>query len=90
MFLLTLGHPVLHPRYKLEYFKQNNGDDESIDTTHELVQDTFDRSYWLLDVEGDNNHNTTHANRDITVCCSFSSMLFLLTLNTGVDIISAK
>jgi hypothetical protein len=56
---------VLHPRHKLEYFKQNNWDDASIEAAREIVQDEFDRSYWLLDIEGDNS--TTRADRKSTV-----------------------
>jgi hypothetical protein len=56
---------VLHPRHKLEYFKQNNWEDASIEAAYEIVQDEFDRSYWLLDIEGDNS--TTCADRKSTV-----------------------
>ena len=65
--LLTLMHQyiVLHPCHKLEYFKRNKWDGKSIKAAHDLVQDEFDRSYWLLDVKGDNR--TTHADGNISV-----------------------
>jgi len=56
---------VLHPCHKLECFKRNKWDAKSIEATHDLVQDEFDRSYWLLDIEGDDG--TTHADGDISV-----------------------
>ena len=60
---------VLHPCHKLEYFKQNNWNDVSIEAARKIIQDEFDRSYWLLDIEGDNS--TTHADRKSTVCLFF-------------------
>jgi len=65
--LLTSMHRyiVLHPCHKLEYFKRNKWDAKSIEAVHDLVQDEFDRSYWLLDVEGDDR--TTHADGNISV-----------------------
>ena len=65
--LLTLMHQyiVLHPCHKLEYFERNKWDAESIKAAHDLVQDEFDRSYWLLDIEGDDR--MTHADGNISV-----------------------
>ena len=85
---LTVIHTVLHPCHKLEYFKRNDWDDMSIDAAHNIVQDEFDRSYWLLDVEGDKD--TTQGNRTIIVSCSFSNMFLLTMLNTGFDISQPK
>ena len=61
---------VLHPRHKLEYFKRNDWDETSIQAAHDIVQDKFDRSYWLLDIEEDNV--ATQTNRDAVVSCSSS------------------
>ena len=65
--LLTSTHQyiVLHPCYKLEYFKRNKWDAKSIKAAHDLVQDEFNRSYWLLDIEGDDR--MTHADGNISV-----------------------
>ena len=60
---------VLHPRHKLEYFKRNNWDESLIEAARDIVQDEFDRSYWLLDVAEDNS--TTQAGQDLTVSCPF-------------------
>jgi hypothetical protein len=76
-----MRHPVLHPRHKLEYFRKNNWDDTSIDAACDIVQDEYDRSYWLLDVEGD--ENMAQVNGNITVGCSFSNMFFITMLDTG-------
>jgi len=61
---------VLHPHYKLEFFKRNNWDELLIEVAHEIVQDEFDRSYWLLDIEGDDS--TSQADGSITVHYSFA------------------
>ena len=42
---------VLHPCNKLEYFRRNHWDDESIEATRDIVQDEFDRTYWSMDGE---------------------------------------
>ena len=56
---------VLHPCHKLEYFRRNNWTDESIEAALEIVQNKFDRAYWLLDIEEDNS--TAQADRDDAV-----------------------
>ena len=61
---------VLHPRHKLEYFKSNNWDEASIKAVCDIAQDEFDRSYWLLDVEGDSG--TLQADRNVAVSSSCS------------------
>ncbi|KIM55510.1 hypothetical protein SCLCIDRAFT_41634, partial [Scleroderma citrinum Foug A] len=38
---------VLHPRYKLDYFKQANWQVDWINTAHELVRATYNSSYAL-------------------------------------------
>lgn len=64
---LTVKHIVLHPRHKLEYFKRNKWDESSIAAARDIVQDEFDRSYWLQDFEGD---LATKANKNAAaVCC---------------------
>ena len=64
-------HLVLHPRHKLEYFKRNNWDEPAIKAAREIVQDEFDRSYWLLDVEEDNSTQAL-ANRSVALAVSRS------------------
>ena len=73
---------VLHPRHKLEYFKRNNWDESSIEAAHEIIQDEFDRSYWLLDIEDD---IATETNRTIAVSYSYSLAIpqSLMTIYTG-------
>ena len=70
-------HLVLHPRHKLEYFKRNNWDESSIEAARDIVQDEFDWSYWLLDVEEDNS--TTHTGQNLTVSCSFANSSVVVT-----------
>jgi len=74
---------VLHPCHKLEYFRRNNWDEELVEAVHNIVQDEFDRTYWLLDVEGDDG--TTQANRNVAVSSSYSfgNTSSLMTLYTG-------
>ena len=87
--LLTLTHwyIVLHPCHKLEYFKRNKWDAKSIEAAHDLVQDEFDRSYWLLDVEGDDR--TTHADGNVSVsdhlltCYVLRAPIFIFYLLTN-------
>ena len=82
--LLTVIHTVLHPHHKLKYFRQNKWDNMSINAAHNIVQDKFDKSYWLLDIEGDKD--TTQGNKTIVVSCPFSNMFLLTTLNTGFNV----
>jgi hypothetical protein len=63
-------HIVLYPHYKLEYFKRNGWDETLIQAACNIVQDKFDWSYWLLDIEEDNI--ATQTNRDVVVSCSSS------------------
>ena len=58
---------VLHPCHKLEYFKRNNWDEASIEAMHDIVQDEFNQSYWLLDIKEDDV--TTQTNRSDAVSC---------------------
>ncbi|TFY74982.1 hypothetical protein EWM64_g9031 [Hericium alpestre] len=44
---------VLHPRHKLTYFKNAKWEQDWIDTAREVVQDEYDHSYALREVEGD-------------------------------------
>ena len=48
----------------------NNWDELLIEAAHKIVQDEFDRSYWLLDIKGDDS--TSQADGSITVCYSFA------------------
>jgi hypothetical protein len=52
----------------------------SIDAAHDIIQDEYDRSYWLLDVEGDKG--TTQVDRNMVVSCAiyvlFSNSSFLM------------
>jgi len=63
---------VLHPRHKLEYFKRNNWDEASIEATHDIVQDEFNQSYWLLDIEEDNVTTQTNRSDAVSCLCSFA------------------
>ena len=65
---LTARHLVLHPRHKLEYFRRNDWDDTSIDAARNVVQDEYDRSYWLMDVE---DKGTTEVDRNTAVSWLF-------------------
>jgi len=77
---LTAIHLVLHPRHKLEYFKRNGWDEASIETARNIVQDEFDRSYSLLDIEeNQSTASTTQTDCNITVCCSFANTYYTLT-----------
>jgi len=49
-----------------------------------MVQDEFDRTYWLLDVEGDDS--ISQADGNITVSYSFPDTRTLMTLYSGVHI----
>src|ERR1700730_4210053 len=71
---MFLTHLVLHPRHKLEYFRKNHWDDSLIEVAHDIVQDEFDRMYWLLDIE---NNGTTpaHASGNGPVSCNFVNFL---------------
>ncbi|TFY76146.1 hypothetical protein EWM64_g7868 [Hericium alpestre] len=44
---------VLHPRHKLTYFKNTKWEQDWIDMAREVVQDEYDHSYALREVEGD-------------------------------------
>jgi len=77
---LTAIHLVLHPCHKLEYFKRNSWDEVSIKTAHNIVQDKFNRSYHLLDIEeNQSTASTTQTNHDVTVCHSFANTYYTLT-----------
>jgi hypothetical protein len=41
---------VLHPRHKLEYFKEAGWETSWIETAEELVRDRFDRDYDTIEV----------------------------------------
>ena len=41
---------VLHPRFKLDYFKGHGWEDEWVDTARTIVEDQFKRSYASLAV----------------------------------------
>jgi hypothetical protein len=45
---------VLHPRHKLQYFKDAGWSDEWIEQAEEIVRDEFNRKYASLDLVGDN------------------------------------
>lgn len=53
---------VLHPRNKLEYFKNKKWDEPSIEAAHALIQDKFNRSYREPDVEENDGTTPTHTN----------------------------
>ena len=42
---------VLHPRHKLQYFKNAGWEEEWIEAAEEIVHDEFDRTYAFMDVE---------------------------------------
>ena len=63
-------HLVLHPHLKLEFFKNNNWDFSLIEAAHEIVQDEFDRTYWLLDVKEDDS--TSHMGGNLTATHLFA------------------
>jgi hypothetical protein len=42
---------VLHPRHKLQYFKDANWTPEWINAAHEIVKDEYERKYAALGVE---------------------------------------
>ena len=94
MFLTaTAGHPVLHPRHKLEYFKRNKWDEASIDAARDLLQDEFDRLYWLLDVDGDTNVSQVNGDTTATVSCSFYDLWYIhlnAMLNTGINLFQTQ
>ena len=74
---MFLTHLVLHPRHKLEYFRKHNWDDSSIEAAHDLVQDEFDKTYWLLDIE-DNGTTPAHASGDGPVTAVSHNLVALL------------
>jgi hypothetical protein len=39
---------VLHPRHKLQYFRNAGWDDDWVETAHEMVRDIFDNAYKSL------------------------------------------
>jgi hypothetical protein len=58
----------------LEYFRKNHWDDSSIEAAHDIVQDEFDRTYWLLDIE-DNGTTPAHASGNGPVSRNFVNFL---------------
>jgi hypothetical protein len=94
MFLtVTVGHPVLHPRHKLEYFKRNKWDEASINAACDLLQDEFDRLYWLLDVDGDTNISQVNGDTTATVSCSFNDLWYIhlnTMLNTVINLFQTQ
>jgi hypothetical protein len=94
MFLTaTAGHPVLHPRYKLEYFKRHKWDEASIDAARDLLQDKFDQSYWLLDIDRDTNVSQVNGDTTATVSCSFYDLWYIhlnVMLNTGINLFQTQ
>ena len=55
-----------------------------IEAAREMVQDEFDRTYWLLDVEGDDG--TSQVDGNITVSRSFADTKALTNLYTGAQV----
>ena len=56
--LFITQHPsysVLHPRHKLQYFKNVGWEQEWIDTAKEIVCDEFNRSYYNIEVEDEDD-----------------------------------
>jgi len=86
LYILTAIHhiPVLHPCYKLEFFEKNHWDALLIKEARDMVQDEFDRTYWLLDIEGDDS--ICQGDGNITVSYSFPDTRTLMTLYSGVHI----
>ena len=68
-------HLVLHPHYKLDYFKRNHWDDAAIDAAHKVVQDAYDKSYWVMDIEGDEDMTHASGNDMVSHLFLFSNWL---------------
>ena len=49
-----------------------------------LVQDEYDKTYWLMDMEGDKS--ATQLNGNTAVSCPFSMMFFLMMLNAVLQL----
>ncbi|KAM6495181.1 hypothetical protein JOM56_009804 [Amanita muscaria] len=47
---------ILHPRHKLAYFKQARWEDEWIKTAHELIRDTYYKSYFNCNNDSGNDN----------------------------------
>jgi len=50
---------VLHPRHKLQYFKNAGWDEAWIETAHAIVREEFDRTYAFMDVDNESTLITT-------------------------------
>lgn len=79
LILTTMCDPVLHPCHKLEYFKRNNWDDESIQAAWAIVQDEFDRTYWSMGGE-----DSTQMDWNVTVSCPSANIWTLVTLHADL------
>jgi hypothetical protein len=42
---------VLHPRHKLQYFKNAGWEEEWVETARNIVRDEFDRMYVFMDYD---------------------------------------
>jgi hypothetical protein len=73
--IISFVYQVLHPRYKLGYFKAAGWTQEWIDTAEDLVRNQFDLKYTSQysdddDAGKDKQSNTTM----VVVCCGYCSV----------------
>jgi hypothetical protein len=57
---------VLHPRHKLQYFKNAGWEDSWIETARVIVRDEFDQTYAFMDI--DSEPDLTDKVREQPVC----------------------
>ena len=49
--MIYLQITVLHPRHKLQYFKNAGWEDEWVEAARNIVRDEFDRTYAFMDFD---------------------------------------
>ena len=67
--------PVLHPKYKLDYFKGAKWEQEWIDTAEELVHTQFNRSYSKPEAD---NASMNKATPEPSVCLTIYRIIIVI------------